>query len=193
MIRCHRVRSALLCLAIVPLASSLLAGHLGAQATPAKGGALFDPIASVLQSPRCINCHPAGDVPHQKDTHIPHLQHVIRGPYGTGSPALPCSTCHQNRNSAEGAVPGAPGWRLAPLSMKWEGLTKGQICESIKDPNRNGNRRTLEEVIAHMKSDSLVLWAWHPGADRTVPPVSHEQLVRDLNAWVAAGGPCPSN
>jgi hypothetical protein len=157
------------------------------------GDRLFVPIAAVLQSPRCINCHPATQFPHQTDAHVRHAQHVLRGPDGRGFPALPCSTCHQDHNTPDGKVPGIHGWRLAPLSMAWEGLGKAQICQSIKDPLKNGGRRDLEAVIEHMKTDPLVLWAWNPGGDRTLPPVPHEEFVRALEAWIAAGGPCPSD
>ncbi len=75
--------------------------------------------------------------------------------------------------------------------MAWEGLSRPQICEAIKDPRKNGNRRTLPEVIEHMKVDPLVIWAWDPGAGRTTPPISHSQFVSALEAWAAAGGPCP--
>src|SRR2546428_11764181 len=116
---------------------------------------------------------------------------VVRGEDGHGAPTLPCQTCHQATNTADGSVPGAPNWHLAPLCMKWEGLTKQQICEEMKDPARNGGRRTGEAVIEHMKGDALVLWAWTPGAGRTTPPISHEQFVKALEAWVKAGMPCP--
>jgi hypothetical protein len=76
--------------------------------------------------------------------------------------------------------------------MKWEGLTKGQICEELKDPVRNGGRRTGEAVIVHLKNDPLVLWAWNPGTGRSLPPLSHEKFVEALEAWVSAGMPCPN-
>ena len=76
------------------------------------------------------------------------------------------------------------------LDEVWAGLTKQQICEQIKDPPRNGDRRTGKDVIEHMKVDPLVLWAWTPGAGRTTPPLSHEQFVEPLEAWVRAGMPC---
>lgn len=154
---------------------------------------LFDPIASVLMHPRCLNCHQV-DFPRQTDAAIRHTQMVVRGADGHGAPALQCQACHQPANTGDnGKVPGVPGWHLAPVSMKWEGLTKSQICEQIKDPARNGNRRTLHDVIEHMKVDPLVLWAWSPGGGRTTPPVSHAQFVHDLEAWVAAGAPCPKD
>ena len=61
----------------------------------------------------------------------------------------------------------------------------------MKDPERNGGRRSGEDVIEHMKADPLVLWAWAPGADRRPPPLSHEKFVETLEAWVSAGMPCP--
>jgi hypothetical protein len=82
-------------------------------------------------------------------------------------------------------------WGLAPLSMLWEGRTKAQICEQMKDPERNGGRRTGEEVIEHMKVDPLVLWAWNPGTGRTTPPLTHQQFVDALEAWVRADMRCP--
>jgi hypothetical protein len=177
----------LLCAAALSLTGVALAEDV-----PGQGADLFSPIASVLQSPRCINCHPVTQFPHQGDEHRRHDQMVMRGPDNHGHPALHCNACHQTENEANGYVPGAPNWHLAPLSMAWEGLSAGQICHSIKDPAKNGNRRTLDKVVEHMRSDPLVLWAWNPGNGRTLPPIPHEQFVQDLDAWVAAGGPCPS-
>ena len=151
---------------------------------------LFEPIASVLTHPRCINCH-QDDSPRQTDAKIRHLPLVVRGADGHGAPTQQCQTCHQTANTAAGIVPGAKGWALAPLSMLWEGRTPAQICEQIKDPARNGGRRSGEEVIEHMKVDPLVLWAWTPGPGRTTPPLWHEKFVEVLEAWVKAGMPCP--
>jgi hypothetical protein len=75
--------------------------------------------------------------------------------------------------------------------MLWEGKTQAEICEQMKDPERNGGRRTGEEVIEHTKVDPLVLWAWDPGAARTMPPLSHAQFLEALEAWVRADMPCP--
>jgi hypothetical protein len=43
-----------------------------------------------------------------------------------------CQTCHQTVNTADGRVPGAPDWHLAPRAMGWEGLSAGELCRSIK-------------------------------------------------------------
>jgi mono/diheme cytochrome c family protein len=148
----------------------------------------FESIASVLMHPRCINCH-QDQSPRQGDARTVHVPLVVRGKDGHGAPTQPCQTCHQATNTADGFVPGVEDWHLAPLSMLWEGRSKEQICEQIKDPARNGGRRTGEQVIEHMKTDPLVLWAWAPGR-RTTPPLSHENFVEVLEAWVKAGMPC---
>ena len=182
---------ALLCAGLAAL--SLLAAP--AQAAPASAAApakdaLFDPVASVVMTPRCVNCHQA-DAPRQKDFAVLHAQQVVRGKTGHGSAVLQCAACHQGANTAEGKVPGAPNWHLAPRSMRWQGLDKKAVCRQMRDPARNGNRKTGEQVIEHMRTDPLVLWAWQPGANRTLPPMSHEEFVQALEKWAAAGMPCP--
>src|ERR1700752_1017356 len=79
------------------------------------GIAAFETVKTVLQHPRCQNCHIPGDAPLQFDQGLPHAMNVMRGPDGTGSPGLPCATCHSSANSPEawGAhmPPGAPNWK----------------------------------------------------------------------------------
>jgi len=168
----------------------LLAAYSRGGAAQTADGGPFDPIASVLMHPRCINCH-QDQSPRQTDAKIIHRPLVVRGRDGHGAPTQPCQTCHQTTNTADGFVPGVADWRLAPLSMLWEGRSAQQICEQMKDPARNGGRRTGEKIIEHMKTDPLVLWAWAPGTRRTLPPLSHEEFVKALDAWVGAGMPCP--
>jgi hypothetical protein len=172
---------------VVPLAGC--SRSEAAEPTPPETG-LFEPIASVVMHPRCINCH-QDESPRQTDEKIVHRPLVVRGKDGHGAPTQSCQTCHQATNTADGFVPGVTTWHLAPLSMLWEGKTKAEICEQMKDPERNGGRRTGEEVMEHMKVDPLVLWAWDPGAARTMPPLSHAQFIEALEAWVRAGMPCP--
>ena len=175
---------------VTPLIVGLLAlSGGGAEVTPAAPPATFDAIATVLMHPRCLNCH-QDQSPRQGDARAVHLPLVVRGTNDHGAPTLQCQTCHQTSNAADGFVPGAPDWRLAPLSMLWEGKTKEQICEQMKDPVRNGGRHAGEEIIEHMKSDPLVLYAWHPGTGRMPPPLSHDEFVVVLETWVKAGMPC---
>jgi hypothetical protein len=158
--------------------------------TPATAASsTFEPVARVLMHPRCMNCH-QDQSPRQGDARAVHLPLIVRGTDGHGAPTQQCQTCHQTTNTAGGFVPGVADWHLAPLSMLWEGRTREQICEQVKDPARNGGRRTGEQVIEHMKVDPLVLWAWKPGTGRETPPLTHEQFVAALEAWVKAGMPC---
>lgn len=176
-----------LCGVLAAVAS--IAACAPAHAAPERG-TLFDPVASVAMSPRCINCHQA-DAPRQKDFGVLHAQQVVRGKSGHGSAVLQCAACHQGANTAQGKVPGAPNWHLAPLSMRWQGLDKQGVCRQMRDPARNGNRKTGEQVIEHMRTDPLVLWAWQPGASRSSPPMPHADFLRALELWAAAGMPCP--
>jgi hypothetical protein len=154
----------------------------------------FGRIATVIEHPRCMNCHTSTDFPRQGDDGHPHIMQVRRGLHDSGTPALQCNTCHQRENSPSG-VPGNEVWHLAPLRMAWEGLSTGDICRSLTDPQKGG--MSYEQLIHHMAEDKLVAWAWDPGVDlsgkpRSMPPVSHSdfgQLVRD---WVATGAACPS-
>jgi len=159
-------------------------------AIPEVGAAtLFDPVASVLTHPRCMNCHTVTEFPRQGDERRRHEQFVVRGEDGHGAPTLQCAACHQDTNIDHAGVPGAPHWALAPLSMGWEGLGNTQLCETLKDRRRNGDR-SIEALLEHMRSDALVLWGWNPGAGRTLPPLTHPQFMQALEAWAAAGAPC---
>ncbi len=170
-------------------AALLCAGPVAAVTAAEADGASFDAIATVLTHPRCLNCHTVTAWPRQTDQRLRHSQHVLRGAEGKGVPTLHCSACHQDSN--QGRVPGAKNWHLAPLSMGWEGLSTARLCAALKDPKKNGGRKTAEQVIEHMETDPLVLWAWQPGGERQTPPLSHADFVMALKHWAAQGMPCP--
>jgi hypothetical protein len=157
------------------------------------GRRAFADVYAVLESPRCRNCHPAGERPLQGDARLPHKMNISRASSALG---LECSACHQTRNSEAlgiaGGPPGAPGWGLPPLAtpMVFEGKTVRALCEQLKDPDRTGGRN-LAALLAHVSDDPLVLWAWSPGGRRTVPPRSHESFVAAFRTWVASEGSCP--
>ena len=153
-----------------------------------RSAAYFTELGKVLTSPRCLNCHPAGDRPRQGDTARPHQPPVFRGADGFGLPAMRCPICHQAANF--GAVPGNPIWHLAPHEMSWEGKTIGEICTQIKDPARNGDR-SLETLVAHIGEDHLVGWAWAPGPGRKPAPGTQKEAGALVAAWVESGAACP--
>jgi hypothetical protein len=58
------------------------------------------------------------------------------------------------------------------------------------DPARNGDR-SLQQILAHMSTDSLVGWAWSPGFGREPAPGTQLELGALLEAWIKTGAMCP--
>jgi hypothetical protein len=168
----------------------------------AEGLAAWQQVYSVLTSPRCINCHTATDHPQQGDDRHRHVANVVRGPEGKGVPALQCVTCHHETNADSTGVPGAHGWHLAPLSMRWQDtsekiLSSAEVCRAITDRSKN-HGLDGPGLVKHHEEEPLVVWAFQPGqridgTPRTLPPLTHEQFVAATRRWVDAGAPCPGN
>jgi hypothetical protein len=152
--------------------------------------ALFLEASRVLLHPRCVNCHPSGDVPHQGMQLAMHDPPVQRGPRDHGVPAMECGTCHQDRNQPLSRVPGAPKWHVAPIQMAWVGKSPGYICNQLKDPARNGGK-SLAQIVEHNAHDELVAWGWVPGGGREAAPGSQQQFGDLTAAWVETGAECP--
>lgn len=152
--------------------------------------ALFTEAGKVLQHPRCVNCHPAGNTPLQGDDSHAHQPHVVRGDGGMGAVGLRCTTCHGEKNFEPGRVPGNAKWHLAPAEMAWAGKSLGEICAQVKDPVRNGGLR-MAALVKHMAEDELVGWAWSPGTGRTPAPGTQKQFGDLIKAWADTGAVCP--
>ena len=152
----------------------------------------FKDVYKVLISPRCMNCHPAGDVPLQDDNSRLHDMFPQRGQDGKGLYAMKCSNCHQPTNM-EGlnTPPGNPNWHLPPSNMKmvFEGRTPGQLARQIINPKTNGNK-TIQQLIAHA-DDGLVKAGWDMGEGRTAPPLSHEEFKKAWITWIKSGAYAP--
>jgi hypothetical protein len=155
--------------------------------------AAFLEVYRVLTSPRCQNCHPAGDAPLQGDDSHVHLQNVKRGKDGHGVNGMRCDTCHQTKNlSGEHMPPGNPKWSL-PLpeqKMVFVGRSPGELCRQLRDPKQNGGR-TLAALLDHVANDDLVGWGWNPGDGRTLPPLSRVETAAQMKVWVEGGAACP--
>lgn len=178
--------------AITPPVSPKTPPAAQASAQTEKSLQSFRAVASVLTSPRCLNCHVPGEGPLQGDDSHAHSMNVKRGTDGKGTPALHCSTCHQTENSKTlHAPPGAADWQMPPAKtpMSWKGLSVGELCRTLKDPAKNGNR-SLQDLVPHMET-SLVRWAWNPGPGRSMPPLSHDAFVSRLKEWIETGAACP--
>ena len=153
--------------------------------------AAWDQIATVLQHPRCLNCHQLNS-PLQGDSRRVHIPRVVRGPDDQGVGAMRCGNCHNNMgNNPTSGTPGGLDWKLAPVSMLWQGLSSGDLCRAVKDPKHNGNRDGAA-LIRHMEDEPLVQYGWNPGKGREPVPIPHEKVVEYMKIWVAGGMACPN-
>ncbi len=161
----------------------------------ARSVAVFAEAGKVIESPRCMNCHPVQRAPTQGDDRHPHNPPMVGGQSGHGPVGLPCAACHGPANVQTWgqdikSIPGDPKWALAPAEMAWQGKSLGAICAQIKDPARNGGR-SLAELHHHMAEDHLVGWAWNPGDGRQPAPGTQARFGELVKAWIDTGAKCP--
>ena len=152
----------------------------------------FMQVYKVLKSPRCMNCHPSGDVPLQGDDSHLHAMLPRRGKEGKGVYAMKCSNCHQPENTLGlRTPPGNPNWHLPPANMKmvFQGRTPAQLAKQLVNPKTNGNK-TMQQLIEHA-DDGLVKAGWDPGEGRTLPPMSHEAFKKAWITWIEKGAFSP--
>lgn len=153
--------------------------------------AAFMDAYRVFMHPRCMNCHPSGDVPLMGDDSRLHEQGVKRGLNGKGLYALKCSNCHQEEHvPGENMPPGNDRWHLPPANKKmvFEGKTAKQLAMHFKDNNFTGFKDFKEDLVHHVEFDPLVLNSWTYG---TPPPLTHEEFVAKVKEWIAKGAVIP--
>ena len=156
--------------------------------------AAFKQVYTVLMSPRCMNCHPSGDVPLQGEDSHAHTMFPKRGTDGKGIYAMKCSSCHQPTNTPGlHTPPGNPKWGLPPAGMKmvFQGRTASQLAKQIMDPKQNGNK-DLKKLLEHA-DDTLVKAGWNPGEGRKLPPMSHAAFKKAWLAWLKNGAYAPDS
>lgn len=156
--------------------------------------AAFMKVYEVLMSPRCMNCHPAGNIPLQGDDSHLHTMSPKRGKDGKGLYAMKCMNCHQPTNSAGlYTPPGNPKWSLPPADMKmvFQGRSPRELALQIMDYKRNGHKNKAQ-LIAHAR-DTLVKAGWNMGAGRKPPPLSYKEFVTAWDDWINKGGIAPEN
>jgi hypothetical protein len=152
----------------------------------------FMDVYKVLMSPRCMNCHPAGDIPLQGDDNHIHTMFPKRGKDGKGLYAQKCTNCHQPANvPGVHTPPGNPKWALPPADMKmvFQGKTARQLALQIMDYNRNGHKNK-EKLLEHA-TDTLVKAGWNMGEGRKQPPLSYDAFLKAWNTWIEKGGYAP--
>lgn len=171
------------------------ADFVSIQNPAARSLALFAEAGKVINSPRCMNCHPVQRAPTQGDDRHAHNPPMVGGQSGHGPVGMPCSSCHGPANVPTlgvdiKSIPGDSKWALAPVEMAWQGKSLGAICAQIKDPARNGGK-SLAQLHHHMAEDHLVGWAWNPGEGRVPAPGTQAQFGELVKAWIDTGAKCP--
>jgi len=178
--------------------------------TSSHGLEAFDRVFEVLTHPRCANCHVGDDnrprwsgpsyapFPPGK-TWKYHGMNINAGESRIGVETMPCSTCHQTTPDLESEAHAPPhfglDWRLAPVEFEWFGKSPKEICEQLKDPDRNGDRDWIglaEHLVLDAGHRGPVLWGWNPGGEREAAPYSLQEHVDDIVTWGVAGQPCPA-
>lgn len=156
--------------------------------------AAFKEVYKVLMHPRCMNCHPKGDIPLQGDDSHLHTMSPRRGKDGKGVYAMKCSNCHQPTNTPGlHTPPGNPKWALPPADMKmvFEGKKPRELALQIMDYKRNGHKNK-KQLLEHAR-DTLVKAGWTMGEGRVPPPLSYPEFVTAWDTWINKGGFAPGN
>lgn len=152
----------------------------------------FSIVYKVLMNPRCMNCHPSGDIPLQgNDSHL-HTMSPKRGANGKGLYAMKCTNCHQPSNTpGMHTPPGNPKWQLPPADMKmvFQGKSARQLALQIMDYNKNGHKNKAQ-LLEHAR-DTLVKAGWNMGQGRPAPPIAYNDFVKAWDTWINSGGYAP--
>lgn len=166
-----------------------------------EGLAAWQRIYEVTSHPRCSNCHvgpdnrPMWSGPTYGKAR-PHGMNIYAGDSRIGAETVPCSACHAYREGANDQPHAAPqvamDWQLAPVEAEWFGKSSQEICNQLRDPDRNGGRN-FEEIASHLDHDLILHWAWSPGGGREPAPYSLQEHVNDVLAWGVAGYPCEND
>jgi mono/diheme cytochrome c family protein len=153
----------------------------------------FMDVYKVLMSARCMNCHPAGDVPLQGDDSHLHTMLPRRGKDGKGVYAMKCNNCHQPANTpGVHTPPGNPKWALPPADMKmvFEGKSARELALQIRDYKRNGHK-DKQQLIEHAR-DTLVKAGWNMGEGRKPPPLAYDRFLEVWDTWINKGAYAPA-
>lgn len=166
-----------------------------------EGLSAFVRVYEVASHPRCSNCHVGADNrpmwsgPSYGETR-PHGMNIIAGESRIGAETVLCSTCHAYNEGANDGPHMAPqvamNWQLAPVEAEWFGKTAVEVCNQLRDPERNGGRDFME-IASHLDHDLILHWAWNPGGGREPAPYSLQEHVDDVLAWGVAGYPCEND
>lgn len=155
--------------------------------------AAFEKVYAVLMHPRCMNCHPSGDIPLQGDNSQIHTMLPQRGQDGRGIATMKCATCHADKAvPGDHTPPGNPSWHLPPADMKmvFQGKSARELALQLVNPEKNGHKDMT--ALREHAEDTLVKAGWNMGGERTSPPITYEQFKDVWYTWIDNGAHAPS-
>lgn len=155
--------------------------------------AAFKDVYAVLMHPRCMNCHPSGDIPLQGDDSQIHTMLPQRGPDGKGIATMKCATCHADKGvPGENTPPGNPSWHLPPADMKmvFQGKSARELALQLVNPDKNGHKDM--QALREHALDTLVKSGWNMGGNRESPPLTYEEFKEVWYAWIDNGAYAPN-
>ena len=136
---------------------------------------MFNEIAKVLTHPRCMNCHPAGEIRCRART----VTNICRRRGAKTSlqvrsapPARLVTTTRTSQSPRPPPTKASPAIRAGAsrrCRWLWQGKSIGDICRQVKDVSRNGGR-DLALLQEHIAKDDLVAWGSNPGPGREPAP-----------------------
>lgn len=185
---------------------TLVPAQLPDTVTQQAGLTAWEDIHNVVSHPRCINCHvdetgiPMWSGPSYGPEPRQHGMYIASGESRIGAENLACGTCHEKSllpNTVEHAPPHTNhDWLLAPVEFAWFGKSSTEICEQMRDPERNGGRDgagLVEHIIHDVEIQAFITWGFNPGGGREPAPGTLQEHLDDMALWTQAGMPCPSD
>lgn len=155
--------------------------------------AAFMEVYKVLKSPRCMNCHPAGEIPLQSDDK-PYPYHVSKK--GERRPWIVrhemCQLPPTRKFAWRAHAPRQPemGAAAGKHENGFENKMPHELALQVVDYNRNGHKNK-EQLLKHAR-DTLVKSGWNMGGGRMPPPLSYAAFLKVWDTWIKTGAYAPA-
>ena len=156
-----------------------------------RSAALFTELGKVLTSPRCLNCHPAGDRPRQGDGGRLHQPPVFRGADGFGVASMRCGSCHGAPISRRGACPAI----RHGTSRRRNELGRQDARRDLPSGQRSRTQWRAfarRPCRAYRQRHAGRLGLGSPAYGRTPAPGTQKEAGRLVEAWIETGAACPN-
>ena len=143
---------------------SLRAARARADDTPRGRTRVRRRSTRVLESPRCLNCHPAGDAPLQIDDGRPHAMNITRRSEKNGLTVRDLPPRQERRAARTSRRARRTGTCRRPRRRWCSRAARRRSCARSSRIRRRPSGRDLAALIEHVAHDPLVGWGWASGA-----------------------------